>query len=270
MKTITAENGIPVGYAMLRINCGADDENLPSSVYNHLGDLTSNEHAVHQNKIAISQVMLGNYDNVALGKTVISSFVNIQCPAENLVDGMYSTERDAPEEMQTCWIAGSLPQWIEVDLGANYDIDRISIAMFNPEDYDFLLQGKKTGGDYTVLSNSVSKYETFLEHGIAGSEITTTRFDASPLKSARYVRINISSSTKSEIEINEIKIFGYKDSGLTDPGDVRTGNVPTESKLLPNYPNPFNPETRIHYILKNTVMLNWQFIILTDRSSKSW
>ena len=202
MKTITAENGVPVAYAILRINCSAGDENLPSSVFNHLGDLISTDHAVGQNKIAISQVILGNYENFALGKTVTSSFVNNDNPAENVVDGKYSTERDAPEEMQTCWIADSLPQWIEIDLGANYDIDRVSIAMFNPENYDYLIEGKKENGEYFVLSDAVTKHETFLEHGVAGSEITTTRFDTSPLKHARFVRINISSSIKSDIEIN--------------------------------------------------------------------
>lgn len=249
LKTITAENGVPIGYSVLRINCGANDEDLPSSVYDHHGDLISQDHPVGQNKIAISTVTLGNYKNLSFDQTVNASYTDSENPAENVIDGKYSTERDAPAEMQTAWIAHSLPQWIEIDLESAYNIGRLSIAMFNPEDYDFLIEGKTEGGEYIILSDSVQKYETFLEHGIAGSEITTARFDTTISQNIRFVRLNISSPTKTEVTINEIKVFGYSGSDPTTIDDSRTGKIPSESKMLQNYPNPFNPTTAIGYRL---------------------
>jgi hypothetical protein len=252
LSTITAENGIPVAYAILRINCGAGEENLPSSVYDHNGDLISFDHIVGQNKIAISTVTLGNYKNMALGKTVSASDADMENPAANVVDGKYSTERDAPAEQQTSWKASSLPQWIEIDLGAEFYIDRVSIAQFNTDGYDYLIEGKTTEGEYLVLSDSVNKYETFLEHGIAGSEITSARLGALTPQKIRFVRLTINSSVETNLIINEIKIFGYVEPGLTSIDNTQKMHTPTDHKMLQIYPNPFNPETKIHYILKES------------------
>ncbi len=152
--------------------------------------------------------------------------------------------------MQTSWRASALPQWIKIDLGRKYDIDRVSLAMFDSDGYDFLIEGITNEDEYFLMSDSVEKHETILEHGIVGAKIVSARVNAQGLLNTRFVRITINSSTKSDIKINEIKVFGYPESGLTGIDESQSIRIPTESRMLPNYPNPFNPETMIQYVLR--------------------
>jgi len=239
LKTIAAENGVPVCYSVDHIN------DIPSGVWDHHGDSVYVNYDVGLNVLATGTVTLGSYANLALGRSVqASSGADPQNAASNAVDGKYSIERDAPADSQTSWKASSLPQWIEIDLGDDYDIDRMSIAQFNTEDYTYHIEGKATDGDYEVLSDQVEKFESHLEWDIAGSEILSSRFDR---KKVRYVKLTINSTTRSDVTINEIKVFGYKEN-LTG---IKANNSkrPQEFTLDQNYPNPFNSQTTIQYTL---------------------
>jgi predicted amidohydrolase len=249
LKTITAENGLPVAISVLRLNCGSGEEDLPSGVYDQYGDPVFTEHPIGPNKLAVGTVTLGNYKNVALNKSVVTSpGTNSEYPAKNAVDGLYSTERDAPEEKQICWKANSLPQWIEIDLGMDFEVDRVSIAQFEGEDYDYVIEGKPANSEYVVLSDSVRKLETFLEHGIAGSEILTSRFN---ITKVRYVKLTVNSTTHTEVIINEIKVFGSAEA-LTRVNEKTSVSTPERFYMHNNYPNPFNGGTIIQYLLAET------------------
>ncbi len=207
LETIIAENGVPVSYSVLKAKDEPPYESMTCSVFNQMGVPVFKDYPVGKNKIAVGTVTIGNYKNLALGRKIRTSFENNSSnPASNLVDGKYSTERDAPLKIQTIWKASSLPQWIEIDLDKDYKINRISIAQFDGSDYNFRIEGKASHGNYKLLSNSVSKYETILEHGIAGSEIYSSKFKD---QKVRYVRINLDSKTKKNAVINELKVFGY-------------------------------------------------------------
>jgi hypothetical protein len=252
MKTITAENGVPISYAVHRIDCGVG-KFVPSSVYNHLGFPVFENYFVGKNKIAIGTVTLGHYYNLALSKSVqASTGTDPVNPASNAVDGQYSTERDAPPEKLTSWKASSLPQWIEIDLGDDYDIDRVSIAQFNTNDYQYQIEGKAAGGNYSLLSDTLIKHETILEHGVAGSEILSSIFDTT---NVRYVKVTVSSSVNTDLTINEIKVFGYDEKPtIIEESNINSG--PKTFKLVQNYPNPFNAETIIQYSLKEKSDVN--------------
>ncbi|MHC4413534.1 MAG: hypothetical protein ACYSW6_11305, partial [Planctomycetota bacterium] len=121
---------------------------------------------------------------------------------------------------------------------------------------------KPADGDYEILSDSVTKSETILEHGIAGSEILSSRFDdgcwcgvpqfdngswcsvpqfenwcwcslpefenwrSEPQKKIRYIKLTVNSSTNDDVIINEIKVFGYIETST----DINDNNL---ARLLP-------------------------------------
>jgi len=249
MKAITAENGVPLGYAILRVECGAGDENLPSSVYNHHGDLISHDLSVGDNKMAIADVALGKYVNLALGKKVSPAGEETGHPAEHLVDGVYSSERDAPPEMQTSWKCTTLPATLEIDLEEVYRVERISVLMYHAENYDFRLEGRSSTGDYFLLGDSLTRHETILEHGIAGSELYSVRVTDQTLPEIRYIKLTITSSLETDVTINELKIFGNTKTDISSAEDPQIRKNPAGSARILNFPNPFNPDTMIRYSL---------------------
>lgn len=207
MKVINAENGIPISYSVLRHNPKSDVEDMQSSVYDNQGKAVHTYHYVGNNKIAVGVVELGNYTNIALNKKMNSSIETSENSFSKLVDGIYSTERDTDSKVQTSVEINSLPQWIEIDLGNDYYLNRVTIAQFRGEDYHYTIKGKSSSETvYVILSSDLSKLESVVEHGIAGSEILVANFET---KIARQVRIYIDSKKRDDAQVNEIKIFGY-------------------------------------------------------------
>jgi hypothetical protein len=121
--------------------------------------------------------------------------------------------------------------------------------MFQAETYDFRLEGRSSTGDYYLLSDSLIKHETILEHGIAGSELYSIRLRSKNLPETRYVKLTVSSSVESEITINEVKIFGYTEQDISSIEDRQHQKNPAGSGKILNFPNPFNPDTMIKYSL---------------------
>jgi len=255
MRTITAENGVPVVYSVDHRN------DIPSGVFDHHGDSVFVNTEVDLNTMAVGTVTLGNYKNLALNKTVLASDgTDAANPAANAVDGLYSIERDAPDSSQTSWNATSLPQWIEIDLGENYDIDRVCIAQFNTEDYDYQLEGRTADGAYETINADFVIIETEIEWDIAGSEILSARFEKTQV---RYVKLTVNSPTASDVSVNEIKVFGYTDeqTGITK----KQVSAVKDFTLLQNYPNPFNPSTVIPYELSRAGHVDAAIYDITGR-----
>ena len=86
----------------------------------------------------------------------------------------------------------------------------------------------------------------------------TKNSDTWPFDSKMYLLLNIaivpniaSSFTESEMEIDYIRIF-RNNLGIS----TNQGEIPELFKLLPAYPNPFNPSTKIDYVLSNSNIIN--------------
>ena len=86
----------------------------------------------------------------------------------------------------------------------------------------------------------------------------TKNSDTWPFNSEMYLLLNIaiesniiSSFTESEMEIDYIRIFRNNLGISNNPGEI-----PELFKLFPAYPNPFNPSTKIDYVLSNSNIIN--------------
>ncbi len=210
LKINNAQNGVPILFSVLRSTTCTEGghQDVHSSVYDPLGRPVSTVHAVGESRIAVAEVRLGAVKNLARGKAVKTGAPGLSgFPARNVVDGLYNTERDAPAGSQTAWKARPLPQWIEIDLGSRHTLRRLSLALFGGENYRFRIEGSGDGEHYTQLADTLSRYETFIEHGIAGAEIYSVLLPVAR-EGYRYVRVTVNSATRREITINEILIFG--------------------------------------------------------------
>ncbi len=210
----SAQSGVPIVFSVLKSKtCTINgSEDVSSSIYDYQGTPSYQDHFVGENKIAVGEVIIGSNKNLALHKKIKTSADTVDgFSSENLVDGVFNSEKDASPGMQTSWKAISLPQWVEIDLGKNMDINRVSLALFGGEEYSFLIEGSSNSLNYDMLSDSLSHYETFIEHGIKGAEIYSTYIEEksnTKAKKYRYIKITANSITKKEIIINEIKVFG--------------------------------------------------------------
>ena len=67
-----------------------------------------------------------------------------------------------------------------------------------------------------------------------------------------YIRVIDTDRTAGKTSLDNIFIdhmFIRSESGLPKQANAVAANIPAEFQLYPNYPNPFNPETQIKYVL---------------------
>ncbi|WZN42178.1 discoidin domain-containing protein [Chitinophaga pollutisoli] len=134
--------------------------------------------------------------------------------------------------MNTRWSASVYPQWLEVDLGAVYDISKTEVVCLNDRAYQFTLQSKTTsGGSFTQIVNRSAN----TKGGSAASPITD---NFGPV-AARYVRITVTGAadyTGTWASIAELRVFGE-----STPLVLMARKLPEEKTAeagLQVYPNP--------------------------------
>ncbi|MGE7775120.1 chondroitinase-B domain-containing protein [Chitinophaga sp. NPDC101104] len=165
--------------------------------------------------------------NLALNKSVTaSSQPQPENPATSAVDG----------DVNTRWSASVYPQWLEVDLGAVYDISKTEVVCFSDRAYQFTIQAKTTaGGSFTQIVNRSANTTP----GTVASPITD---NFSPV-AARYVRINVTGAadyTGTWASISELRVFGQSGGGGALMQAKLDGGKAELSKdvKLEVYPNP--------------------------------
>ncbi|RPE05671.1 T9SS C-terminal target domain-containing protein [Chitinophaga lutea] len=175
--------------------------------------------------------------NLALNKPVTySSQPQAENPASAAVDGNTATR----------WSASVYPQWIEVDLGAVYDISKTEVVCMDDRAYQFNVQVKTTStGTYTqVVDRSANTTP-----GSIAAPITNT---FGPVN-ARYVRMTVTGAsgyTGTWASIIEFRMFGSA-TPLAPLGlAYKKATEPAKELQLSVYPNPVvSPSPVIRYTL---------------------
>ncbi|SHL24876.1 galactose-binding domain-containing protein [Actinacidiphila paucisporea] len=145
--------------------------------------------------------------NIAKGKpTTSSSNESATFPASNATDG----------DITTRWSSGfSDPQWLQVDLGQNYNLNHATLTWEAAAASAYQLQTSTDGTNWTtVYTNNNSPAD------IQDTNLSTT---------ARYVRVYATArSSQYGDSLYEIALFGSPSSGGTTGGGTGgTGGTPT-------------------------------------------
>lgn len=192
--------------------------------------------------------------NLALNRPVtFSSQPQPENPAASAVDGNTTTR----------WSASIYPQWIEVDLGAVYDISKTEVVCFEDRAYQFTVQAKTTSGGAFI---QVVDRSTNTTPGSAASPITNT---FGPV-SARYVRITVTGAsgyTGTWASIAEFRVFGQVTPLAVPALAVSKMSTPGKELQLSVYPNPVvTPAPVIRYTLAEAAQVS---LVVYDMAGKA-
>ncbi len=136
--------------------------------------------------------------NVALNKPVSASAWQDDTygyqPPEEAVDGETNDE--------SRWSANGFPQWLEIDLQQNFDIEQIDIYPFQDRAYRYIVEAKGEGDSYITIIDRSSN--------TTGGNVISDSF--SPV-SARFVKITVTGAsgyTGSWVSFREVEVFGVE------------------------------------------------------------
>jgi hypothetical protein len=126
-------------------------------------------------------------ENIALGKTVVCSDETQDNPAGAAVDG----------RLNTAWQVQTCPQWIEIDLGHVYPINRTALFCEGAGFCQFLVEAKAARDDpYQLLvDNSV---------GTTTASLMEPLQNVFPIADVRYVRFTVTGDPGHGMSIHEV------------------------------------------------------------------
>jgi hypothetical protein len=142
--------------------------------------------------------------NLALGRPATAGASHGGYPAQNVNDGSQQSYWEGP--------LNSFPQWVQVDLGARADVNRVVLklpAAWEARTETLSVQGSTDGTAFTPLADSAGRL-------FNPSSANTVPIDF-PAASARYIRVAIVGNTQwNAAQVSELEIYG-EGGGDPDP-----------------------------------------------------
>ncbi|WP_189849447.1 CARDB domain-containing protein [Streptomyces omiyaensis] len=144
--------------------------------------------------------------NLALGRAATAGGTNGGYPASNVTDGSQQSYWEGP--------LGSFPQWVQVDLGTQVDLDRLALKLptgWEARNESLAVLGSADGTTFSTIAAAQARSFT-------PSAANTVNIDL-PAATARFVRVQVGSNTAwNAAQLSELEVYG-ETAGGGDPGD---------------------------------------------------
>ena len=157
--------------------------------------------------------------NLALGKSARAGGSHGNYPAGNVTDGSQASYWEGP--------AGALPQWVQVDLGANAEISRVALKLpstWEARNQTLSVSGSTDGSSFAPLSASGARAFDPAGANTVSIPVTAT--------TVRYVRVQVSANSGwNAAQLSELEVYG-EDDGPGEPpvtGSNLARNKPIEA-----------------------------------------
>ncbi|MFB6840667.1 CARDB domain-containing protein [Streptomyces sp. NPDC056361] len=142
--------------------------------------------------------------NLALGRAATAGGAHGAYPARNVTDGSQQSYWEGP--------AGSFPQWVQIDLGAAVNVDRVALKLptgWGARSEAVGILGSTDGSTFTTLS--APRARAFDPAAANAVDIDLTA------ATTRYVRIQVDSNTGwNAAQLSEVEVYGEA-GGPVDP-----------------------------------------------------
>ncbi|MBC7273134.1 MAG: discoidin domain-containing protein [Streptomyces sp.] len=141
--------------------------------------------------------------NVALGRPATAGGAHGGYPAGNVSDGSQQSYWEGP--------TGAFPQWVQIDLGADVDVERVVLKL--PASWEARTQtlgvlGSTDGNGFGTLAAPAARSFT-------PSQANTVSIDLDGA-TTRYVRVQITTNTGwNAAQLSELEVYG--ESGTSEP-----------------------------------------------------
>jgi hypothetical protein len=184
--------------------------------------------------------------NLAAGRPTAASSTNGPYAAGNAVDG------DAGSYWES---GGAFPQWLQVDLGASYPVDRLVLRLpagWERRTQTLTVQGSADGSAFTALAGAAG----YVFDPATGNTVTVTL----PGAAARFVRLSFAANTGwPAAQLAQIEAYAGGGTAPPPVTDLARGRSTSESSHTQAYAcaNAVDGDTGTYWESANNAFPQW-------------
>lgn len=181
--------------------------------------------------------------NIAVGDATAASSSHGEYGAANITDGNQSTYWQSG--------GGSLPQWVQTDLGATERIDEVVLRLpagWESRDQTLSVQGSADGTSFSTLKTSA----TYAFDPGSGNTVTVSF----PATQTRFVRVNVTANTGWQAaQLSELEVHGAGESSVNLAAGRRLTASSSTGAYTPGNGNDGNKAT--YWESANNALPQW-------------